>query len=131
MPLTQEQIDALLKADLLKAATPPSGGGKGQPANVRLLPRPQQFGPLRLVDVAGRCVARGCNSTTHIKIEGRGYLCFNHSLYELNKQLLLIDRGSNWLDSCNCKAGQYSNGHTHTVDCDLYTLAKETLESVI
>lgn len=120
MPLDSDQIEALLKGALTKEATP--RGSKTPTAT--LLPRPVQFGPLRVYDVADRCAQRNCSAPTHFKINGIPK-CMSHALTELNK-LIVQQRGTD-LSTCTCKAGGFSNGHTHTVDCELYSL-KETHE---
>jgi hypothetical protein len=115
MALDQEQIEALLKGDLARAATP---RGSKTPT-VTLLPRPVQFGPLQVFDTTGRCAQRNCSSPTHFRVNGIPK-CSSHALTELNK--LILEKEGFDLSTCTCKAGGFSNGHTHTVDCELYSL---------
>ena len=83
MPLDPAFIDKLLKDELAgrhRTSTPTA------PEKVRRFVVPEQFGPLRWIDIPGNCACRGCTSQTYCKVNGI-YRCMMHALQELNEML--------------------------------------------
>lgn len=113
MALTSEEIQALLKKELVKAT-----GGTIKSASQ--LPRPIQLGPLKWLDKSSNCRSRNCNSPCMIQVHGVSY-CTTHALNALNEIILREMEHVN-LDECTCRAGGYSKGNIHTIDCVLYDL---------
>lgn len=114
MPLDDETIKRLLNQGR-KAR-----GSSNTTTEVANRPRPVQFGPLKIGDeMYLRCAQRGCGSPTCFKVNSIPY-CMSHAITQLNRIILteILDYD---LTKCTCKAGGYSNGHTHTDDCELYT----------
>lgn len=112
MPLTQEEITALLHKELEKPNK--RAGLTEKPPQAR----PRQIGPLRWYDKQGRCSSRGCGSPTYIRVMGAPY-CTTHALYMLNKLLLSYDPAP-FYEDCTCKAGEMSKQNLHTEDCAIY-----------
>lgn len=120
MPLSPEEIDALLKGELKK-----STGG-----DINVLPRPKQLGPLRWRDERGYCTSRGCGSPCLIEVRGV-YYCTTHALNVLNR-IILEELEHVDLSECTCKAGVHSKGNIHTYDCAMYEItADEFVEELL
>jgi hypothetical protein len=93
MPLTPEQIDALLQKDANKRLgnkpTTGSSGGKHKLIQLREEETKVQTrrGPLRWYDKPDKCMSRNCRIETYIKVDGIAY-CTHHALVTLNETIV-------------------------------------------